>query len=80
MEPGLYHLFFKGQDNGIFFFLGKGHSVLSGNCKCLLEHFKGIKAMSRGHEGNRPQCLRELSGLGGWPLLNSRPDTEMNGL
>ena len=28
-----------------------------------LEYFKGTKAMTRGHRGNRPQCLREVSGL-----------------
>ena len=34
--------------------------TLWGNCKFLLDHFKGTKAMTRGHGGNR---LREVSGL-----------------
>ena len=33
---------------------------LRGNSKSLLEHFKGIKARTRGHEGNRLIYFREV--------------------
>ena len=62
---GLYASFLKGQGHRGIFFLVKG--TLWWNCKIVLEHFKGIKAMTRGHGGNRLCCLREVSGLPiGW--------------
>ena len=44
----------------MFFLKGQGHQgtfslvkvTLWGNCRLLLEHFKGTKAMARGHGGN----------------------------
>ena len=42
--------------------LGKGQPI-SGNCKFLPEHFKGTKAMARGHEGNLLRYLCEKSGV-----------------
>ena len=58
---GLYASLLKGQEHKGISFLVKG--TLWGNCKFLLEHFKGTKAMTRGHRGNRLRCLREVSGL-----------------
>ena len=53
------------------FWRGKGTKAFSlwqraplwGNCKLLLDHFKGTKAMAGGNGGNRLHCLREVSGL-----------------
>ena len=47
----MYASFLKGQGHQGIFSLVKG--TLWGNCKFLLEHFKGTKAMTRGHGGNR---------------------------
>ena len=60
-HAGLYASFLKGQGHQGIFFLVKG--TLWWNCKFVLEHFKGTKAMTRGHGGNRLRCLREVSGL-----------------
>ena len=49
--PGLYASFLKGQGHQGIFSLAKG--TLWGNCKLLLEHFKGTKAMTRGNWGNQ---------------------------
>ena len=54
-------MFLKGQGHLGIFFLVKG--TLRLNCKFVLEHFKGIKALTRGHRGYRLCCLREVSGL-----------------
>ena len=61
LHSGLYASFLKGQGHQGIFSLAKG--TLWGNCKFLLEHFKGTKAMARGNGGNRLRCLREVSGL-----------------
>ena len=53
--------FLKGQGHQGIVSLVKG--TLWGNCKFLLEYFKGTKAMTKGHGGNRLCCLREVSGL-----------------
>ena len=45
---------------------------LWGNCKFLLEQFKGSNAMARGHGGNRLQCLHEVSDLNNLTNLCSR--------
>ena len=37
--------------------------TLSGNCKFLLEQFRGSKATTMGHGSNRLHCHRKLSGL-----------------
>ena len=63
-DTGLYASFLKGQGHQGIFSLAKG--TLGGNCKFLLEHFKGTKAMARGNGGNGGnclRCLREVSGL-----------------
>ena len=52
--------FERARHQGIFF-LVKG--TLWWNCKFVLEHFQGTKALTRGHRGNRLCCLREVSGL-----------------
>ena len=39
------------------------NGTLWGNCKFLLEHFKGTKSMSMGHGANHLRCLHEVSGL-----------------
>ena len=57
----LYASFLKGQGHQGIFFSVKG--TLWWNCKFLLEHFKGTKAMTRGHGDNRLGCLCEVSGL-----------------
>ena len=59
----MYASFSKGQGHQGIFSSVKG--TLSGNCKFLLEHFKGTKAMPRGHKGNRLCYLGEVhvSGL-----------------
>ena len=56
---GLYALFLKGQGHQGIFSLVKG--TLWGNFFC--EHFKGTKAMTRGHGGNRLCCVLEVAGL-----------------
>ena len=53
--------FLKGQRHQGIFSLVKG--TLAGDCKFLLEYFKGAKAMTSGHGGNRLRCLREVLGL-----------------
>ena len=55
---GLYAIasFLKGQAHQGIFSLEKGRKL-----KFVLEHFKGTKAMTRGHAGNRLWCLREVS-------------------
>ena len=73
--------FLKGQGHQGIFSLVKG--TLWGNRKYLLEHFKGTKAMTRGHGGNRLCCLCVVSGLDvsqmgvcvlyGHPVLNIQP-------
>ena len=54
--PGLYMLEW---DRAKAFLLGKGQDSVNFYC----EHFKGTKAMTTGHVGNRLHCLREVSGL-----------------
>ena len=46
--PGLYALFLKGQGHQGIFFDGKGHPMMEQQI-CTAEHFKGAKAMTRGH-------------------------------
>ena len=46
----VYASFFKGQGHQGIFSLVKG--TLWGNCKILLEYFKGTKAMTRGEKAN----------------------------
>ena len=53
--------FWKGNGHQGIFSSVKG--TLWGNCKCLLKHFKGTKAITRGHGGNRRRCLLKVSGL-----------------
>ena len=53
--------FWKGKGTKAFSPLVQGN--LRGNRKFLLEHFKGTKAMTRGHGGNHLRCLHEESGL-----------------
>ena len=66
------HFYWGMQDCVFVFERGKGTKAFSpwwrapyrwGNCKFLLEHFKGTKTLTRGHGGNRLCCLREESGL-----------------
>ena len=47
-DAGLYASFLKGQEHQGIFSLVKG--TLWGNCKYILEYFKGTKAMTRGTE------------------------------
>ena len=56
--------FWKGQGHQGISSLVKGN--LWGNCKFLLEHFKGAKAMTMGHGGNSLNCLLEVSGMYNW--------------
>ena len=46
----VYFVFEKGKGTKAFSPWCKGHPM---SCKFLLEHFKGIKAMTRGHGGDR---------------------------
>ena len=59
--------FWKGKGTKAFVFsLVKG-ATLWGNCEFLLEHFKGIKAITGGRGGNCLHCLPEVSGLSSHP-------------
>ena len=60
-HTGLYALLFERARAPRHFLLGKGMEVE--NCTFLLELFKGTKALTRGHGGNRLCCLHEVSGL-----------------
>ena len=73
--------FLKVQGHQGIFSQVKG--TLWGNCKLLLEHFKGIKAITKGHGGNRLCYLHELLSLK-WSLShffsrhNTSPPTLFN--
>ena len=67
----LYVFFLKRQEHSSHFLLGEIVFY-------YWEHFKGTKAMARGHGGNRPCCLSEWSTTQACHVSNCRENIKKN--